>query len=58
MMAISDAAPSYPVPLREIVALEHPMIIKNIDKGLKTLGNGVPPRQVSVLGIFAIVHQY
>lgn len=54
-MAISDTAPSYSVPVREIVALEHPMIIKNIDKGLKTLGTGVPPRQVSGLRIFAIV---
>lgn len=33
-----SAAPSYRVPKRKIVAVEHPMIIKNIDNGLKTFG--------------------
>jgi general transcription factor 3C polypeptide 5 (transcription factor C subunit 1) len=46
MMAAVGSAPSFPIPLREIVALEHPMIIKNIDNGLKTLGTGVPVKQV------------
>jgi hypothetical protein len=52
MMTFTSSSSSYPVPMRDIVAIEHPMIIKNIDNGLKTLGTGVPPRQVSTLWIF------
>lgn len=48
IMSPSGSAPTYLVPVREVVALEHPMIIKNIDNGLKTLGTGVPVHQVSI----------
>jgi general transcription factor 3C polypeptide 5 (transcription factor C subunit 1) len=47
-MPVNGSAPTFAVPMREIVALEHPMILKNIDSGLKTLGSGVPLQQVSV----------
>jgi hypothetical protein len=47
IMASSRSAPSFRIPPREIVAVEHPMIIKNIDNGLKTFGTGVPLVQVS-----------
>ncbi|KAK4467014.1 putative transcription factor tau subunit sfc1 [Cladorrhinum samala] len=33
-----DQAPTYPIPPRRLGALEHPMIIKNLDKGIKTFG--------------------
>ncbi|AEO63320.1 uncharacterized protein THITE_2108406 [Thermothielavioides terrestris NRRL 8126] len=33
-----DAAPTYTIPRRRLGALEHPMIIKNLDKGIKTFG--------------------
>jgi hypothetical protein len=46
-MPPTGSAPMFAVPMREIVALEHPMIIQNIDNGLKTLGSGVPLQQVS-----------
>jgi hypothetical protein len=48
MMPPTGSAPAFAVPMREIVALEHPMIVKNIDNGLKTLGSGVPLQQVSI----------
>ena len=31
-------APTYVIPPRRLGALEHPMIIKNLDKGMKTFG--------------------
>ncbi|KAK4138653.1 hypothetical protein BT67DRAFT_413220 [Trichocladium antarcticum] len=34
----ADAAPTFTVPPQRLGALEHPMIIKNLDKGIKTLG--------------------
>ncbi len=51
MMPPTGSAPIFTVPLREIVALEHPMIVKNIDNGLKTLGSGIPLQQVSIPGL-------
>ncbi|KAL2025081.1 hypothetical protein VTK56DRAFT_83 [Thermocarpiscus australiensis] len=33
-----DTAPTYAIPSRRLGALEHPMIIKSLDKGIKTLG--------------------
>lgn len=32
------SAPVYTVPPREIVAVEHPLIIKNLENGIKTFG--------------------
>ncbi|POS87149.1 hypothetical protein EPUL_000546 [Erysiphe pulchra] len=40
------AASSYEVPLRKIVAVEHPMIIKNLDNGIKTFGTNHPFERV------------
>ena len=34
----ADTAPTYTIPPQRLGALEHPMIIKNLDKGIKTLG--------------------
>ncbi len=31
-------APTYTIPRRSLGALEHPLIIKNLDKGIKTFG--------------------
>jgi hypothetical protein len=47
MMAPTGSAPVYKIDKREIVAVEHPMIIKNIDNGLKTFGRGAPLSHVS-----------
>jgi len=33
-----EGAPQYQIPTRGITALEHPLIIKDLDKGLKTFG--------------------
>jgi general transcription factor 3C polypeptide 5 (transcription factor C subunit 1) len=33
-----DAAPRYTIPSRRLGAVEHPMIIKNLDKAIKTFG--------------------
>lgn len=34
-------APWYSIPAREIVTVEHPCVVQNIDKGIQTLdGNG------------------
>ncbi|KAM7196419.1 RNA polymerase III transcription factor (TF)IIIC subunit domain containing protein [Rhypophila sp. PSN 637] len=33
-----EHAPIYPVPTRRLGAIEHPMLIKNLEKGIKTLG--------------------
>jgi len=51
-MAPSGIAPSYVVPQREIVAVEHPMIVKNIDNGLKTFGTAIPLKQVGTAKTF------
>jgi hypothetical protein len=47
------AAPRYTIPPRRLGALEHPMIIKNLDKGIKTFGQnnalqGVWSNQISL----------
>jgi general transcription factor 3C polypeptide 5 (transcription factor C subunit 1) len=46
-MAYSSSAPNFTIPTRQIVAVEHPMVVKNIDKGLKTFGCFGPSKQVS-----------
>jgi general transcription factor 3C polypeptide 5 (transcription factor C subunit 1) len=43
----STAAPAYKVPPRKVVAVEHPMVIKNLDNGLKTFGTNRPFERVS-----------
>ncbi len=43
----ASAAPTYLIPPRQIVAVEHPMIIENIDIGLKTFGKEKPFARVS-----------
>ncbi|KAF8860318.1 hypothetical protein BDZ45DRAFT_800898 [Acephala macrosclerotiorum] len=40
------AAPIFKVPDREIIAVEHPMIIQNIDNGIKTFGNNRPFQRI------------
>ncbi len=45
---IAVAAPILRVPAREIVAVEHPMIVKNIDNGLKTFGAATALSQVRI----------
>jgi hypothetical protein len=45
-----SSPPLYPVlgiDGRNVVAVEHPMIIKNIEKGIKTFGQGRPFNRVS-----------
>jgi hypothetical protein len=44
---MDDVAPIYKVTPREVVAVEHPMIIQNIDNALKTFGKGRPFDRVS-----------
>ncbi|KAI1004947.1 hypothetical protein K3495_g3269 [Podosphaera aphanis] len=41
-MIMDHPAPSYEIPSRTIVAVEHPMIIKNLDNGIKTFGTNLP----------------
>lgn len=41
-----DHAPILSVPPTQIVAVEHPMIVKNLDNALKTFGRGHPFKQV------------
>lgn len=36
------AAATYEIPFRKVVAVEHPMIIKNLDNGIKTFGTNHP----------------
>ena len=38
MEARNEDATHYPIAPRELTAVEHPLIIKNLDKGLKTFG--------------------
>ncbi len=33
-----ETAPTYPVPARKLSAVEHPLIIKDVDKAIKTFG--------------------
>jgi hypothetical protein len=41
-------APVYNIERREVIAVEHPMIIKNLDDALKTFGTNRPFRRVSL----------
>jgi len=52
MMHPNGSAPVFTVPTRDIVALEHPMIVKNIDNGLKTLRSSIPLQQVSIWRVY------
>jgi hypothetical protein len=55
------SAPTLHVARRDVVAVEHPMVVKDLDKALKTFGLGVettgrPFRRVSVHGhVFRLV---
>jgi general transcription factor 3C polypeptide 5 (transcription factor C subunit 1) len=44
-------APFYGIPPRRFGAVEHPMIIKDIDKGIKTFGRG---HSFQAVGIFSL----
>jgi general transcription factor 3C polypeptide 5 (transcription factor C subunit 1) len=44
-----DAAPTYTIPPRRLGALEHPLIIKDLSKGIKTLGQNNAFQAVRVL---------
>jgi len=46
-----EQAPVYAVPTRRLGALEHPMIIKDIDKGIKTFGQNHALEAVRILSI-------
>lgn len=40
-------APSYTVPVNRIVTIEHPAIVHNFEKGVKSLGNDSQLKHVS-----------
>ena len=40
------AAPVYTVPPRKVVAVEHPLVVKNLENGLKTFGRNRPFERV------------
>lgn len=46
-IAGSSSAPTYTVPVERIVSIEHPCIIKNFDKGFKSLGGEAQVKHVS-----------
>lgn len=52
MAAGPSAAPVFKVAPREVFAVEHPMIVMNLDKGLKTFGTNGPFKRVSSAFIF------
>ncbi|TVY44231.1 Transcription factor tau subunit [Lachnellula occidentalis] len=41
-MASASAAPVYKIPSRKVVAVEHPLVVKNLENGLKTFGKNQP----------------
>jgi hypothetical protein len=41
-------APIYSIAPRNVVAVEHPMIVRNLENGLRTFGNGPAFPRVSV----------
>lgn len=42
-------APVFEVEPRKIVAVEHPMVVKNLENGIRTFGNNRPFIRVSLL---------
>lgn len=44
-----DATPWHSIPSRAMVSVEHPCIVKNIDKGLRTMGEDEDIEKVSKL---------
>lgn len=47
-MPAADFAPTFTVPERDIVAVEHPMVVKNVDNALKTFGKAWPFKEVQI----------
>jgi hypothetical protein len=45
--ADADGAPVFEIPDRDIIALEHPMVIQNLDNAVKTFGTNRPFLRVS-----------
>ncbi|KUJ06699.1 uncharacterized protein LY89DRAFT_632534 [Mollisia scopiformis] len=39
---VSNSAPTLRVPAKQIIAVEHPMIVQNLDNGIKTFGRNHP----------------
>lgn len=46
-MNMNDQLTTHEISRRKIVAVEHPMIIKNLDNGIKTFGTNLPFERVS-----------
>ncbi|RMZ78744.1 hypothetical protein DV737_g3744, partial [Chaetothyriales sp. CBS 132003] len=49
-MASSDAAPAYCIPRRQVVAVEHPCIVRNIDRAIDMLGGAASVKQILAPG--------
>ncbi|KAF4630494.1 hypothetical protein G7Y89_g7641 [Cudoniella acicularis] len=45
-MANNSYAPIFKIPLTKVVAVEHPMIVKNLENGLKTFGTTQPFKRI------------
>jgi len=43
-----ELAPEFKIGPREVVAVEHPAIIQNLDNGMKTFGTNQPFERVSI----------
>ncbi|RMZ92446.1 hypothetical protein DV736_g314, partial [Chaetothyriales sp. CBS 134916] len=49
-MASSEAAPAYSIPPRQVVTVEHPCIIRNIDRAIDMLGGPASVKQMLAPG--------
>ena len=52
-----DEAPTYTVPQKRIVSIEHPCIVKNFGNGFKSLGGEQQLQQVSFEHINIVKYQ-
>lgn len=57
-IANSHSAPMFQIADRGIVAIEHPMMIRNIDEGLKTMAKSVSLQQVCNVGIICYFYLF
>ncbi len=50
-----EPAPFFTIPEREVFALEHPMVIRNLDKAIQTFGRNRPFLRVCFLSFLDAV---
>ncbi len=49
---MDDAAPRYSIPAKRLIAVEHPLVVKDVDKAIKTFGRSASFKTVRATPMF------